>query len=114
MHELSIAQSVIDSVLREMAVRRLPSIKKIVLRIGPWSGVMPDSVQFSFDILRTDTPLCNAQLIIQETFLQAHCRACRHDFEIKEITFACPQCESDQIEIHGGDELDIAYLEAGA
>jgi hydrogenase nickel incorporation protein HypA/HybF len=75
MHELSIAQSVLRSVLSEMDRRRLSSVKKIHLRIGPWSGVMADAVQFNFDVLRVDTPLRDAQLVIEEPPPQANVRS---------------------------------------
>ncbi len=111
MHEMSLAQSVIDSVLREMASRNLAAIKKIVLRIGPWSGVMADALQFNYDILRADTPLSGTELVIQETGLRVRCSACAQEFAVHDFLDRCPRCQSKQIQLIGGDEMDIAYLE---
>lgn len=110
MHELSIAQAVIDTVLQEMQQRRIAQVSKIVLRIGPWSGVMADSVQFGFEQLRKDTLLYSTDLEIIETGLQLHCRSCSQTTEVHSATFACPVCHSDHIEIKGGDELLIDFV----
>ncbi len=112
MHELSIAQSVLRSVLSEMDRRRLSSVKKIHLRIGPWSGVMADAVQFNFDVLRVDTPLRDAQLVIEEPPPQGHCQQCGHTFPIQAMSLVCPQCGGESVRLQGGDELEIAALEA--
>ena len=110
---MSIAQSVIATVLTEMNRQNLRSIKKIFLRIGPWSGVLAEAVQFNFDILRNDTPLHNAQLVIEETAPQAHCPACDQDFAIQAMSLICPNCGCEPVRIQGGDELEIARLETG-
>jgi len=110
---MSIAQSVIATVLTEMDRHRLRSVQKIVLRIGPWSGVLAEAVQFNFDLLRGDTPLCHAQLVIEETAPQGHCPACERDFAIQELNLMCPHCGCEPVRIQGGDELLIARLETG-
>ncbi|HPI71786.1 MAG TPA: hydrogenase maturation nickel metallochaperone HypA [bacterium] len=113
MHELSIAQSVIRSVLEEMERRRLSSVKKIHLRIGPWSGVMADAVQFNFTVLCVDTPLRDVRLIIEEPPPQGQCTQCSHTFPIQAMSLVCPQCGCESVRLQGGDELEIAFLETG-
>jgi hydrogenase nickel incorporation protein HypA/HybF len=113
MHELSIAQSVIDTVLQEMQLRGIPQVSKIVLRIGVWSGVMAEAVQFSFERLRLDTVLQSTALEIEEPGLQLKCRSCGKITEVRTATLECPACHSDQIEVLGGDELEIAFVVPG-
>ncbi|NLP12398.1 hydrogenase maturation nickel metallochaperone HypA [bacterium] len=113
MHELSIAQSVIRSVLNEMNRHRLSSVKKIHLRIGPWSGVLADAVQFNFEVLRVDTPLREAQLIIEEPPPQGECPHCGHAFPMQAMSLRCPQCGCESIRLQGGDDLEIVSLETG-
>jgi hydrogenase nickel incorporation protein HypA/HybF len=110
MHELPIAQAVIDTVMQEMQQRHIAQVSKIVLRIGPWSGVMADAVQFSFDQLRLHTVLQTTRLEIIETGLQLLCRSCNQTTEVRSATFNCPVCQSDQIEVQGGDELLIDFV----
>lgn len=110
MHELSIAQSVIDAVLREMTARKLPPASTIVLRIGPLSGVMADAVQFGFESLRQGTPLEKTQLVIEETAITGECQNCRQTFQLRDLRFLCPACGSQDLHLSGGDELDIAHF----
>jgi len=110
-HELSIAQSIISHVLQEAEQRRLPPVQKVVVRVGPLSGIFPEALQFGYDSLVVDTPLANSQLEIQEIPLRGKCKSCGFEFPIENNLFVCSQCLSTQIEVVSGLELDIAYLE---
>ncbi len=112
MHEMSIAQAVIDTVLREMQHRGITRVSKIALRIGVWSGVMAEAVQFGYESLRLDTALQHTSLEIEQVGLQLYCRQCRQTTEVRAATLTCPSCRSDQIQVSGGDELDIAFFVA--
>ena len=111
MHELSIAQSILDTVLQEMESRQLPPISKIVVHVGALSGVVPEALQFGFDALKKQTPLENTELSIEMIPVRGHCTDCGADFEVENFAFSCPQCQSGQIQMTCGDELNIAYLE---
>ena len=51
MHEMSIAQSIIDIVQQEMARHQVSKVSVIRLVVGEFTAVVPDSLTFSF---RTD------------------------------------------------------------
>ncbi len=112
MHELSIAQSIMETVLEE-AGRQAPSarVSVIGLRIGALSGILPDALEFGFDALKKGTPLAGCRLAMEEVPVTARCRACGRDFEVRELMFACPHCSSSSIDVVQGQELDIAYIE---
>ena len=111
MHELSIAQSIIETVLREKQEKHLPEVKSIVLRIGALSGVVPEALQFGYDALIIDTPLAQTELKIEHIPVQGQCKQCGREFEVQDFFFACPHCGSGDLDITHGEELDIAYLE---
>ncbi len=111
MHELSIAQSIISYVLQEVEQRQLPPVQKVVVRVGPLSGIFPEALRFGFESLVVDTPLVNAQLEIEEIPLRGKCKSCGFEFSIENNLFACSQCSATQIEVVSGTDLDIAYLE---
>jgi len=111
MHELSIAQSIIATVLHEMENRHLSAVKKIVVRIGQLSGVFPDALQFSYEAIIPDTPLQKTALEIQNVPLRLVCSNCKHEFVAEDYVFTCPQCSSVEVEVINGYEMDIAYLE---
>jgi len=111
MHELSIAQSIIETVQREMTTRPLPAVTEIGVRIGVLSGVLPDALAFGFEALVAETPLAGCRLAIEHVQAQGQCLVCEQVFEVEAFFFSCPACASGQVRVTQGYELDIAYLE---
>jgi hydrogenase nickel incorporation protein HypA/HybF len=111
MHELSIATSIVETVLQEIARKHLPPVQTIAVRIGALSCVDPEALRFGFDSIISGTPLANTKLEIEFVPVQGKCRACGQEFAVEDFVFACPHCQSGQIEVTRGEELDIAYLE---
>ena len=67
MHELGIANSVIEAVREEMARRPGARLKKVGLRIGEFAGIEDSSLRFCFDVLVRDTELRAASLEIERS-----------------------------------------------
>ena len=111
MHELSIANAIVETVLQEIQQQNLAAVQTIVLRVGTLSGVVPEALQFGFEAIISDTPLAKTKLEIERIPVQGKCRTCDHDFTVADFIFACPACDSGQIEVTHGEELEIAYLE---
>jgi len=111
MHELSIANSILNIVLDEIKNKDLPEVKAIGLKIGSLSGILPDSLQFGFDAIKLDTPLHNTKLEIEEIQISGTCIDCSKLFKVNDLVFECPYCNSASIKMEEGQELDITYLE---
>lgn len=86
MHELSIAQSVVEAVTERAAGRR---VLRVRLQVGRLSGVVPDALRFSFDLVTDGTPAEGAALEIDEPEGRAHCRACPSDPALKDLVLLC-------------------------
>ncbi|HYQ66620.1 hydrogenase maturation nickel metallochaperone HypA [Actinophytocola sp.] len=63
MHELSVAQGVVDEILGKLG--DVP-VTKVRLAIGRRSGVFVDSIRFCFDLVVEDTSLAGAELVVDE------------------------------------------------
>ncbi len=111
MHELSIAQSILEAVSAETA--KLPGARalKVGVRIGPLSGVDPDSLSFCFEALVKDTELEPLALEIERRERMQQCARCGTTFPVKAYELDCPQCGEFQTQCVGGDELELSYLE---
>jgi hydrogenase nickel incorporation protein HypA/HybF len=113
MHEASIAQNVIDSVL--LLIERgdvQGKIAKIYLRVGKLTAVVPDNLQFMFGVLAEEGPLDGVKLEIEEVPLRARCAACDETFEMQEeIRLICPKCGSTDTRFETGRELLIDAVE---
>ena len=111
MHELAIAESIIKTVLDEAERQKLGHIRRISVRVGALTDIVPDALQFGFEAASTDTELQETELEINTVPVAGKCRNCGRDFEVEEHIFVCPGCESFDIETTRGDELDIEYIE---
>jgi hydrogenase nickel incorporation protein HypA/HybF len=111
MHELSIAQSVLEAVQAE-AVRHLGAKPaKVGLKVGELAAVDPDALRFGFEVLTRDTALEGLQLEIEFCPRRHRCLDCGTEFTVKAFDFRCPGCQSTRNDCIGGDQLEIAYLE---
>lgn len=114
MHELSIAYSVVETVEKFALEAGAEKVTKVFLKIGRLSGVVVDSLCFSFDIAAENTLLENAELVIEDVLIKVRCEPCRHEFTLQNShVFRCPLCSEPTPNIVAGRELDIVSVELG-
>jgi hydrogenase nickel incorporation protein HypA/HybF len=111
MHELSIAQSIVDIIRQYVSDDQAENVSLVKIRVGPLAGVVPDSLDFCFGAIVTDTPLSKARLDIEETRLQSRCTGCNEVFDVEGASFMCPRCGSGEIKLVSGTELQVIEIE---
>ncbi|HWP95670.1 MAG TPA: hydrogenase maturation nickel metallochaperone HypA [Syntrophomonadaceae bacterium] len=112
MHELSLMQSVMDTVRDGAQNNNIIRVKKIKLVIGKLSQALPDSLQFAFEALSSDSLFQGAVLEIEERSIKGHCQACGSQFSIQDdYCFICPVCQGFHVDVIEGRELFIDYFE---
>jgi hydrogenase nickel incorporation protein HypA/HybF len=112
MHELSIIQSVVDTVKKSAWEHKLKRVNKVKLVIGKLTMALPDSLQFAFEALAIDEMFENAVLEIEERNISCLCNSCQSCFQVDDkYRFICPQCGHDRVNIISGRELYIDYFE---
>jgi len=112
MHEMAIAQSIMDIVEQEMARNGVTKVSTIRLVVGEFTAVVPQSLNFCFEIITKDTPLEGVKLDMEPMPLTGRCTACGEEFAIRDYRFICPKCESKDIETISGKELFVKEIEA--
>jgi len=110
MHELSIAKEIISAVEKEVSKRRLSDVTEIKLKVGALAGVDPESLSFGFKASTIGTLFEKTKLTIEWVHVKGKCRICGKSISIDDLIFICPNCDSTDIEILQGEELDIEYL----
>jgi hydrogenase nickel incorporation protein HypA/HybF len=112
MHELSIALSILDLAAEEAERRGGVQVHGIHLRLGPLSGVVKEALLSSFDIAREGSPLAQAQLVIEETPLLAHCPTCKATRAVVSVQqLCCAECGTPTPRLQSGRELEVIALE---
>jgi hydrogenase nickel incorporation protein HypA/HybF len=107
MHELAIAESVLDSILERTGERQ---VREIRLEIGKLSGISADSLRFCFELVAAGTGVDGAELDIDEPPGRAHCVTCSEEFLLSDRILLCA-CGSSDVRVLGGDELRIVSVE---
>jgi hydrogenase nickel incorporation protein HypA/HybF len=111
MHELAIAQAILDRAKAASERNGGGRVLKIGLRIGEISGVEPDALSFGIEVLSKDTPLAGLALEIEQPRRKLRCAACGHEFEPEGFAVACPACRHSGSECIAGTELDVTFIE---
>lgn len=111
MHEMSIAEGVIQ-VLEEQAVAQaFHRVTCVRLEIGPLAAVEPESLRFCFDAVTRGTLAEGARLEIIDLPGEAWCLQCAAQVPIRQRYDSCIHCGSYQLQVTCGDELRIKDLE---
>ncbi len=111
MHELSIAQSILDALETEALNRPGARFRKVGLRIGELAGVDPEALRFGFEVLVKEGRWDPLELEIEWCPRRQQCPQCAETFAVRDLDCACPQCGEKRTTCVAGNELDIAYLE---
>jgi len=111
MHEMSIAQSLLDVIKEEMRKNNATVLKSALVHIGQLSAIVPESLSFCFEVMTSGTELEGAKLNMKIIPLTGNCRKCGQTFEIENYAFECPFCDSKDIETLSGQELSIVEME---
>ncbi len=108
MHELSLAQAVAEQVDRRADGR---PVRRVELRIGYLRQVVPDALSFSWEMLVAGTDLEGAELIIEHIPATVRCKACCVETTLDWPVLACAGCESHDVDLLTGDELELAWID---
>ncbi|MBN1566966.1 MAG: hydrogenase maturation nickel metallochaperone HypA [Acidobacteria bacterium] len=111
MHELGIAQSILDIVRQSVTEEQASAVRWIRIRLGQLSGVVPDSLEFCFKAIVSDTTLQKAALAIEQMPTVFRCKKCGYRFQVNDLEYLCRECKSPELEILSGKELDIVEIE---
>lgn len=108
MHEASIVNS-----LLELVAARAPAgstVRTLHVRVGRFTGVSPDAMQFYFEVLRDERLGEQAQLVVEQPLLSARCQACGRPWSFSEPEWICPKCGGGLVYTNGA-ELDLVAIE---
>ena len=111
MHELSIAQSIIERVEEIRHEHGAPGIASVQLQVGTLSGVDPYALELAFTVAVEGTPYGETQWKIVSVPASVACRACGATTQPDGPFPICMRCDSADVEIVAGRELMIETLE---
>lgn len=111
MHELPVAESILDIALRHAQQAGAQRITAVQLVIGDLSSFIDESIQFYWDMISQDTLAQGAQLRFRRVPARVECRDCGRQFSPGKTITPCPHCASARLRVVEGDQLLVEAIE---
>ena len=107
MHELAISRAILETALAHAEGRR---VRRVDVTIGALRQVVPSSLAFYMEIVSRGT-LCEGALFTPR-LVPARMRCpCGHEWELSELSLACPVCAGGEAEVLDGEQLLVDCIE---
>lgn len=111
MHEISIAQSIIEIVEAKARAANSTNVQTIKILLGEFTTIVPEALEFAFEIARSKTLAENARLEIETVPMVVRCVTCGPVADpVRGVCLICPRCGLP-LEIVSGEELQVEYIE---
>ncbi|NEX18592.1 MAG: hydrogenase nickel incorporation protein HypA [Halochromatium sp.] len=111
MHELSVCMSLLEQVERIAREHGAERVERILLRIGPLSGVEAALLANAYPLAAAGSIAEHARLDIEPAPVRVHCIDCGQESEASPNRLLCLHCGSYHTKLSSGDEMLLASLE---
>ena len=106
MHEMSLVADVVALVERRTTGRHVTEVR---LRVGALTGVLPDAMQFCFEMATAGTRLDGASLELETVPGRIGCRTCGAESPCDDHVLLCA-CGSADVSVVAGDDLVVTSV----
>lgn len=111
MHELSVCQSLIVQVERIALAHNAHTVDKIVVRIGPLSGVEIPLLRQAYTLACAGTVAEDAELVTEIQPIRVVCESCGAETNASVNRLLCGACGDYRTRLLSGDEMILASVE---
>lgn len=111
MHEMSLAEGVLTVLETQSQQQGFKRVKQVWLKIGELAGVEVSSLTFCLDVVLKDSLADGAVVHVIREAGRGWCLRCSESVEVGARFDPCPKCGGYQIQITGGDEMQVMELE---
>ena len=110
MHELSIARSIIAIVQQAARDSGFERVLEIRLKMGEFSGLVPECLQEFFPIASKGTPAEGAALVMETLPARFRCLDCGYEGPADRKNACCPDCCCTALRMTQGREFYVEDL----
>ena len=108
---MSVCLALMSQVERIAGEHRARRVEKIVLQIGPLSGVEPALLRNAFPLAATGTRAEDAELVIEHSTIVVECTECGAQTEARPNRLICGDCGDFRTRMVSGEEMTLVSLE---
>jgi hydrogenase nickel incorporation protein HypA/HybF len=110
MHEMAIAEQLIETVLSTAFQNKARQVEEVDLEIGEMRLVVPSALELAFEVVTQGTIAEGAALNIVERPITMKCNNCEATFPAEIGNFVCPSCKKAEGRIIEGNEILITSI----
>jgi hydrogenase nickel incorporation protein HypA/HybF len=107
-HELSLCDAIVGKAAKHAGGR---TVKQVTVRIGHLRQVVPDALQFSWEVVTDLTALKGAELVIEQIPAVIECNECGVRTTLDLPILACGSCQSFEVKLISGEEFLVVSME---
>ena len=111
MHELAVAQALVEQVDAVIDQHGATQASLIRVRIGPLAGVVPELLATTFPLAAAGSRMERAELEFTRAPIQVRCQTCGTETEAALNRLVCGTCGDWHTQIISGDELLLESVE---
>ena len=111
MHELSVCLALIEQVERVARERNARNVSRIVVELGPLSGVEPALLRHAYPLAAAGTVAEHAELEIEASDIVVQCSNCGARSAASANRLLCASCGDYRTRIVSGDEMILQRVE---
>ena len=117
MHELSMAQGIIDAVLETAEANNATEVNEVTIEVGRLAMINPEQLQFILDVLVDNTIMQDAKIYFENIPAEIECAKCNFhgeavldDSDHYAPIVKCPECDSFGVEILNGKDIVVKNI----
>lgn len=110
MHELSIAQNIVEICEEQIKLNNKSTIYEVEIEIGELSGVIPEALKFALPEATKNTLAEKTKFIITVIPAIAVCNECKNEFAVQNYYSPCNKCNAFDYDIKQGKDLIVKSI----
>ena len=110
MHELSVCTALMEQVERIAREHQAGRVERIVLQVGPLSGVEAPLLKRAWPLASIGTLAEDAELVIKIATVKVKCTQCDAVSEVAPNRLLCAACGDFRTRLVSGDEMLLANM----
>ena len=111
MHELAVAQALVEQVDAVIDQQGATQASLIRVRIGPLAGVVPELLATAFPLAAASSRMEHAELEFTHAPIRVRCQTCGAETEAALNRLVCGTCGDWHTQVISGDELLLESVE---
>ena len=110
MHELALTEGIINIINSQQEQEGFSRVLEIRLRVGEYSGIVPECIREFFPIAAKGTAAEEAELVVEPVEAAFRCLDCGYEGGIERKSACCPACGSLAVRLIAGREFYVESL----